>query len=129
MWQFGGSVNYFRTPMISGIKVDQNQLYKDWEDVKGYYVNGYDYSPVFNPEYYANHYPDLKAAFGTNADLLWNHFCQFGMNELRRGSEEFDPVYYKDHNPDVVQAFGDDYPMYYFHYVAFGKTEGRKGAL
>ena len=129
MWQFGGSVNYFRTPMISGIKVDQNQLYKDWEDVKGYYVNGYDYSPVFNPEYYANHYPDLKAAFGTNADLLWNHFCQFGMNELRRGSEEFDPVYYKDHNPDVVQAFGDDYPMYYFHYVACGKAEGRKGAL
>lgn len=129
MWQFGGSINYFRTPMISGIKVDQNQLYKDWEDSKGYYVNGYDYSPVFNPEYYSNHYPDLKAAFRDNADLLWNHFCQFGMYELRRGSEEFDPVYYKDHNPDVVQAFGDDYPMYYFHYVACGKAEGRKGAI
>lgn len=129
MWQFGGSTNYFRSPLISGIKVDQNIMFTEWDSDKGYYINGYDYSPVFNPEYYSNRYPDLKAAFGDNKDLLWNHFCQFGMYELRQGSAEFDPVYYKDHNPDVVQAFGDDYPMYYLHYVAFGKAEGRKGAL
>ena len=93
----------------------------------GYWLYGYDYSPVFNPEYYANRYPDLMAAFGLNKDALWLHFQQFGMNEFRRGSAEFDPVYYKNNNPDVVEAFGDDNPMYYFHYVAFGKSEGRKG--
>ena len=94
----------------------------------GYYLNGFDYSPVFNPTYYANRYPDLKGAFGNDANLLWLHFQQFGMNEFRRASEEFDPVYYKDHNPDVAQAYKDDNPLYYFHYVAFGKAEGRKGA-
>jgi hypothetical protein len=88
---------------------------------------GFDYSPVFDPVYYANKYPDLMSAFGLNKDMLWLHFQQFGMNEFRRGSAEFDPVYYKKNNPDVVEAFGDDNPMYYFHYVAFGKEEGRKG--
>lgn len=93
----------------------------------GYWLNGYDYSPVFNPEYYANKYPDLMAAFGLNKDALWLHFQQFGMNEFRQGSAEFDPVFYKNSNPDVEQAFKGDRPMYYFHYVAFGKEEGRKG--
>ena len=94
----------------------------------GYWLNGYDYSPVFVPEYYANRYPDLKAAFGLNKDALWLHFQQFGMSEFRRASEEFDPVYYKDHNPDVQLAYKEDNPMYYFHYITFGKAEGRKGA-
>ena len=94
---------------------------------KGFMLYGFDYSPVFDPVYYANKYPDLMAAFGLNKDMLWLHFQQFGMNEFRRGSAEFDPVYYKNNNPDVVEAFGDDNPMYYFHYVAFGKSEGRKG--
>ena len=92
-------------------------------------LNGYDYSPVFNPEFYASKYPDLQAAFGNNASALWNHFCNFGMNEFRQGSAEFDPLYYKQNNPDVAIAYGEDNPMYYFHYVAFGKSEGRKGAL
>lgn len=95
----------------------------------GYVINGYDYSPVFDPTFYANKYADLAAAFGNNATALWDHFCNFGMNEFRQASAEFDPVFYSQNNPDVASAYGEDYPMYYFHYVAFGKTEGRKGAL
>ena len=94
----------------------------------GYWLNGFDYSPVFNPVYYADRYPDLQSAFGNDSNSLWLHFQLFGMNEFRRGSEEFDPQYYYDHNPDVVAAFGDNRPMYYAHYVMFGKAEGRKGA-
>lgn len=93
----------------------------------GYWLNGYDYSPVFDPEYYANKYADLKAAFGMNKDSLWLHFQMFGMNEFRRASKEFDPDYYAANNEDVVQAFKDDNPMYYLHYIMFGKAEGRKG--
>lgn len=94
----------------------------------GYWLNGYDYAPVFDPIYYNDHYEDLKRAFNGNADALWKHFQQFGMNEFRRASAEFDPDYYAANNPDVVQAFKDDNPMYYLHYVMFGKNEGRKGA-
>lgn len=89
--------------------------------------NGVDYAPVFDPVYYANKYPDLQAAFGGDAEALWMHFTTFGMNELRRGSEEFDPKYYKDHNVDLLQAYKDNNPMYYYHYIVFGKDEGRAG--
>lgn len=95
---------------------------------EGYILNGYDYSPVFDPEYYAERYPDLLNAFGHNSDALWLHFQQFGMNEFRRGSKEFDPQFYEYTYPDVEEAFGENNPMYYFHYVAFGKNEERKGA-
>ena len=88
-------------------------------------INGYDYSPVFDPVYYANRYSDLRAAFGDDSVLLWNHFCQFGMNEFRQASDEFNPEVYKARYPDLVAAFGDDNPMYYYHYVAFGINEGR----
>ena len=93
--------------------------------VTGYFLYGYDYAPVFDPEYYVNHYPDLEAAFGHNADMLWLHFQLFGMNEFRQASEEFNPTVYKERYNDLVEAFGDNNPMYYFHYVAFGKSEGR----
>ena len=91
----------------------------------GYFINGVDYSPVFDPVFYANKYSDLQAAFGNNADLLWNHFCQCGMNEFRQASAEFNPQAYKDRYSDLVAAFGDDNPMYYYHYCTCGKAEGR----
>lgn len=94
----------------------------------GFILNGYDYSPVFNPTFYANKYKDLKDAFGYDPQMLWLHFQNFGMNESRQASAEFDPLYYRAHNADVEDAFDDDWPMYYLHYVAFGKSEGRKGA-
>lgn len=93
----------------------------------GYILYGYDYSPVFDPVYYANRYADLKAAFGNDDRALWDHFCSFGMTEFRQASDEFDPVYYKAMYPDVAAAYGNDNPMYYFHYVVAGKNEGRKG--
>lgn len=91
----------------------------------GYYIGGDDYSPVFNPEYYANKYADLEGAFGHDANKLWEHFQMFGMNEFRQASEEFNPTVYKERYDDLVSAFGDDNPMYYFHYVTCGKAEGR----
>lgn len=93
----------------------------------GYVLNGYDYAPVFDPEYYANRYADLKAAFGSDGKALWDHFCSFGMMEFRQASDEFDPTYYKAMYQDLVAAYGNDNPMYYFHYVAAGKAEGRRG--
>ena len=96
-----------------------------YEITSPYIINGYDYSPVFDPVYYSGKYPDLKAAFGNDASSLWLHFQVFGMNEFRQASAEFNPQVYKDRYPDVARAYGNDRPMYYFHYVAFGKNEGR----
>ena len=126
MWQYGGEENPWRSNKVAGIVTDQNIMLEEWDEEKsGFFLNGYDYSPVFDPKYYSGKYADLKAAFGDNAQALWNHFVTFGMNEFRQASEGFNPVVYRDSYEDLRNAFGDNNPMYYFHYVAFGINEGR----
>ena len=38
---------------------------------------------VFDAEYYAETYPDVKAAFGDNKEALYNHYLRFGKVEGR----------------------------------------------
>lgn len=92
-----------------------------------YMYNNVDLSPVFDPTFYANHYPDLKTALGTNSTRLFNHFINFGMKEARQAISTFDPVRYKNKYPDLQKAFGDVWPSYYIHYCTNGIKEGRSG--
>lgn len=48
-----------------------------------YMWNGIDFSCVFNYKTYADRYPDLKAAFGYNKELLFKHFIEHGIAEGR----------------------------------------------
>lgn len=110
----------------------------------GYFLNGIDYSLVFNPVYYREHQSDVAASpYGVSDNMLWQHFVDFGMNEFRQASENFNPKVYEDNYPDLQTAFGPDKnlkdmqmlifgktystnnPMYYWHYIVFGKNEGR----
>ena len=91
-----------------------------------YIVNGIDYSLVFNPTYYANKYPDLKAAFGINTTNLFNHFVNNGMSEGRQASSNFNVTVYKNNYADLRSAFGNNLPLYYKHYIQHGQAEGRK---
>ena len=85
-----------------------------------------DYSAVFDATYYANRYPDLKAAFGNDESALLQHFIQYGMAEGRQGSSQFDVYSYKNLYPDLRAAFGNNLKSYYMHYISSGKAEGRK---
>ena len=85
-----------------------------------------DYSLVFDASYYANRYPDLKAAFGTDPAKLLNHFKQYGMCEGRQAKSTFNVTVYKARYSDLRAAFGDDLPKYYEHYIQCGYKEGRK---
>lgn len=85
------------------------------------------YSAVFNATFYANKYPDLKTAYGNNANALFNHFYNSGMAEGRQGSEEFEVHAYMNRYADLRSAFGKDLRKYYNHYVTTGKAEGRNG--
>lgn len=90
-----------------------------------YIYNGLDYSPVFNPIYYANKYNDLKKAFGNNSAKLFNHFKVYGMKEGRQASENFNVNAYRNRYTDLQKAFGNNLPKYYEHYCKFGVKEGR----
>lgn len=92
---------------------------------------------MFDAEYYAQANPDVVAAFGTDANMLYLHYTQFGKAEGRAATNPatnqgnvdsiggFDAEYYAQANPDVVAVFGTDANMLYLHYVQFGKAEGR----
>lgn len=91
-----------------------------------YMYNSLDYSPVFNPAYYANTYSDLKKTFGTNSTKLFDHFKSYGMKEGRQASENFNVIVYKNNYTDLRKAFGNNMSEYYKHYLQFGIKEGRK---
>lgn len=96
-----------------------------------YVINGVDYSPVFDPTYYSNKYSDLKGAFGTNATLLFNHFINNGMKEMRQASAKFNVQAYATRYADLRNAFGaltaNNAVLYYNHYCTNGLKEGRNG--
>ena len=80
---------------------------------------------VFNAKYYADSYPDLKAAFGDNEEALYNHFIAFGLSENRQMSPIIDIQAYRAAYPDLDAAFGDNWDAYVEHFFAFGMKEGR----
>lgn len=93
---------------------------------------------VFDAEFYANTYPDVKAAFGNDETALYNHYVQHGKAEGRKATasstattastayqDNFDPVFYANTYPDVKAAFGNDTAALYNHYLNNGKKEGR----
>lgn len=81
---------------------------------------------VFNPTYYSNRYPDLKANGLVTKDQLFNHFKSFGMKECRQGCSSFSVTAYKNNYKDLQEAFGDNMPEYYYHYMRNGHSENRK---
>lgn len=80
---------------------------------------------VFDAKYYADTYPDLKAAYGYDEGALFQHYMKFGLAEGRVGSPTFNVVEYRRAYPDLEAAFGNDWNAYVNHYFQFGKAEGR----
>ena len=82
-------------------------------------------SVVFDATYYANKYSDLKAAFGTDATRLYNHFVNSGVKEGRQASPMFSVDYYLKNNADLKAAFGSNRESAFNHFVAHGINESR----
>ena len=80
---------------------------------------------IFDYKYYADTYPDLKAAFGYNQAALKNHFVNSGIREGRRASVVFDTKYYLNNNNDLKAAFGNDLQAAYNHFLDCGWKEER----
>lgn len=91
-------------------------------------LNNVDYSPVFDPTFYANKYPDVVKVYGKTAIKLFEHFVDYGMNEGRIGCSTFNVNNYKNRYGDLRTAFKNK-PLsaYYEHYCTFGSKEKRNG--
>ena len=82
-------------------------------------------SVVFDATYYASKYADLKAAFGTDATKLYNHFINNGVKEGRQASPMFSVDYYLKNNADLKAAFGSNRESAFNHFVSYGINEQR----
>lgn len=80
---------------------------------------------VFDAQYYADTYKDLKEAFGYDSDLLWQHFTTYGLAEGRVMNGLIDIVKYRESYADLEEAFGDRWDAYLDHYLTYGAKEGR----
>ena len=80
---------------------------------------------VFDEHYYADKYPDLKAAFGYDRAALLQHFKKYGLSEGRGMNGMIDIVKYREKYQDLQAAFGDDWDAYVEHYLAYGAYEHR----
>lgn len=83
---------------------------------------------VFNADYYANKYSDLKKTFGTNATKLFEHYVNFGIKEGRQASPIFSIKDYVNNNSDLKKKYGTDYKTAMKHFVSFGIKEARNTA-
>lgn len=83
-------------------------------------------SETFDAIFYANKYPDLKAAFGYDCTKLFDHWMVYGINEGRQSTAKFSISSYLGRYADLVQAFGaNGYKAALKHWVEFGKAENR----
>ena len=91
---------------------------------------------LFDAEYYAQANPDVVAALGADAGVLYQHYVAHGKAEGRAAispldvvayNEEFDAEHYAKANPDVAAALGTNPIVLYNHYIKYGKAEGRLG--
>jgi hypothetical protein len=89
-------------------------------------INSSQKSLVFDATYYSNKYPDLKAAFGTDATKLYQHFITYGISEGRQGCASFDVKTYLKKYSDLKNAYGNDYANALNHYLVYGYNEGRR---
>ncbi|MBO6158012.1 MAG: polysaccharide deacetylase family protein [Firmicutes bacterium] len=89
-------------------------------------MDGIDYAPVYDFEYYLAHNPDVAAVFGRDQEGVLRHFIKYGMDEGRRAKESFDLASYRNLYGDLRAAFGGDNRAYYMHYIQWGQFEGRQ---
>ena len=85
---------------------------------------------VFDADYYSSAHADLKEAFGTDADALYQHFLDFGIKEGRQASPMFDLKYYLANNAHVQEAIGSttDYTAAYKYFIETGYKKKAKTA-
>lgn len=75
-------------------------------------------SYVFDAEYYAERYPDLRTAYGTDEAKLYNHFIEYGIEEGRCASPFFDVAFYMNQNDyNLRYSLHGDYVQAFYHFV------------
>lgn len=93
----------------------------------GMAVNAATYADIFDAAYYAEKYPDVVEAYGTDPNVLYAHYVNCGINEGRIPGKVFDVKKYRENNNDLEGLYGDNWAAYVNQYLTEGLAEGRVG--
>ena len=73
---------------------------------------------VFDAEYYADKYADLKSAYGYDEEKLYDHFVNYGIEEGRAASPYFDVRFYMNQNTqNFRETMKGDYEKAFNHFL------------
>lgn len=92
----------------------------------GFSVGAAGLRDIFDADYYAEKYSDLKEAYGNDEEALYQHFINYGIKEGRVMNPVIDVVKYREQYKDLQEAFGDDWDAYINHYFVYGVNEHRE---
>lgn len=87
---------------------------------------GINYAPVYNKEYYLEHYKEVAELVGTSDEAALEYFVTEGMKQAHQGCEDFDVKVYYARYPLFD---GWEYSDLYMHYLTEGLKEGWSGKL
>lgn len=82
---------------------------------------------IFEGEHYAKLYPDIKDAFGTDYDAMFNHWITCGIWEYRQPSAAFNVDAFASNAVDLQPIYGPDMIAYYMHYATHPRETWRVG--
>lgn len=85
---------------------------------------GEDIGLVYNPDFYAEKYPDIAAEYEDDPQGLMDYFCDDGMYEDQMGNAFFRPSDILIFNPELMDLFGEDWQLYYWDFLYYGYTDG-----
>lgn len=79
---------------------------------------------LFSATYYAQKNPDVYAAYGTDVNLLYQHYINYGIPEGRQYLTPILDVHaYRVANPDLEERYGDHWEGYLRHFLLHGVYE------
>lgn len=80
---------------------------------------------LFDVNYYLMLYPELRAVYGDNVELLYQHFIKYGLSEGRKCSPYLDISKYIANNADLIAEYDTNIDLFVTHYFTCGINEGR----
>ena len=125
----------FREPSVTlnGVKL-QHEMLEDgalrvaaaFEDPSYRPVDywGEDIGLVYNPDFYAQKYPEIAAEYEDDPEGLMDYFCDDGMYEDHMGNAFFRPSDILFFNPELMDLFGEDWQLYYWDFLYYGYMDG-----
>ncbi|MDD6143772.1 MAG: CotH kinase family protein [bacterium] len=122
------SVTINGTPITGYLVEDGSALYvyAEFEDPSYRPVDywGEDIGMFYNPDVYAQNYPEIAAQFEGDPEGLMTYFCDEGMYQDQMGNAFFRPSEVLQYNPELLGVLGTDWELYYFEFSFCGYEEG-----